>query len=320
MLTRYKLSLLEKCIQDDKNYFSIDDKEYYNKFLEYKANIEKYKNNIQQIERQKNYLQDQKIKIIEEMKNKFKSEEIALASIETDLAKYKNEYILKILTQIDENKKMLQKLYIDLELNKTNAELNLVNIEYAKNTLDKYQIDTLVSIDDNIKNNLIKISELEKNLKIVNISIDECKVVAQNDWVINVIKEINVGDLLQSGVDILTIVPQNGSEYKVQLYVNNKDIGTLKEGNKVKFHFYALPYKEYGELVGKISKISVDAKVDGQTGTSYYLVECDLQNRPLYSHKGEKAEIKLGMTCESYVVAKRKKILYYLLEKINLKD
>lgn len=316
----YKLSLLEKSIQDDKNYFSIDDKEYYNKFLEYKANIEKYKNNIQQIENQKSYLQDKKVQMINEMQNKFKSAEISLTSIETDLSKYKNEYILNLLSQVEENKRNLQKLFIDLELNKTKTELNLVNIEYAKNTLDKYQIDSLVSVDDSIKNNLVQISELEKNLNIANINISDCKVVAQNDGIVNVIKDINVGDLLQSGVDILTVVPNSGSEYKVQLYVNNKDIGTLKEGNKVKFHFYALPYKEYGELIGKVSKISVDAKLDGQTGNSYYLVECDIENRPLYSHKGEKAEIKLGMTCEAYVVTKRKKILHYVLEKINLKD
>ncbi|WDC83397.1 HlyD family efflux transporter periplasmic adaptor subunit [Caloramator sp. mosi_1] len=240
--------------------------------------------------------------------------------IEVDLSKYKNEYILNLLSQIEENKRALQKLSIDLELNKTNSEINLVNIEYAKNTLDKYQIDNLVSIDESIKNNLIQISELEKNLNIANINISDCRVVAQNDGVVNVIKDINVGDLLQSGVDVLTVVPNSGSEYKVQLYVNNKDIGTLKEGNKVKFHFYALPYKEYGELTGKISKVSVDSRIDGQTGTSYYLVECDVENRPLYSHKGEKAEIKLGMTCEAYVVTKRKKILHYLLEKINLKD
>ncbi|MBZ4647232.1 MAG: hypothetical protein JG777_2721 [Clostridia bacterium] len=34
----------------------------------------------------------------------------------------------------------------------------------------------------------------------------------------------------------------------------------------------------------------------------------------------EKAEIKVGMACEAQVITKTKKVLYYLLEKINLKE
>jgi len=36
--------------------------------------------------------------------------------------------------------------------------------------------------------------------------------------------------------------------------------------------------------------------------------------------KGQKGELKIGMTCEAQVITKRKKILYFLLEKINLKN
>ncbi|WDC83396.1 hypothetical protein PL321_11645 [Caloramator sp. mosi_1] len=74
----YKLSLLEKSIQEDKNYLPTDDKEYYNKYLEYKSNIEKYQNSIKQIERQRSYLQDKKVQLINEMQNKLKNAEISL--------------------------------------------------------------------------------------------------------------------------------------------------------------------------------------------------------------------------------------------------
>lgn len=53
---------------------------------------------------------------------------------------------------------------------------------------------------------------------------------------------------------------------------------------------------------------------------SYYFVESEIENKPLFSYKGEQGEIKIGMTCEAQVVTKQKKILYYLLEKINLKN
>ncbi len=64
--------------------------------------------------------------------------------------------------------------------------------------------------------------------------------------------------------------------------------------------------------------IATDATVDPKSGLSYYLVESTIENKPLFSYNGEKGELKMGMTCEAQVITKQKKILYYLLEKINL--
>ncbi|WP_257788397.1 HlyD family secretion protein [Clostridium saccharobutylicum] len=105
----------------------------------------------------------------------------------------------------------------------------------------------------------------------------------------------------------------------MSLYVSNKDIAGIKVDQKVKYHFEALPYKEYGELNGTITEIATDATVDPKTGISYYLVQSEIENKPLFSYKGDEGEIKMGMACEAQVVTKKKKILYYLLEKINLK-
>lgn len=140
------------------------------------------------------------------------------------------------------------------------------------------------------------------------------------DGVVNVKNDIAKGQLVQLGQEILSIIPQDDSQYKVQLYVSNKDITGMKIGEKIKYHFEALPYKEYGELTGTLTDIAEDATVDTKTGTSYYLVKSEIQNKPLFSYKGEKGELKMGMTCEAQVITKQKKILYYLLEKINLKS
>ena len=66
--------------------------------------------------------------------------------------------------------------------------------------------------------------------------------------------------------------------------------------------------------------MSIDANGDAKSGLSYYWVESEIENKPLFSYKGEKGELKIGMTCAAQVITKRKKILYYLLEKINLKN
>ncbi|QEK12907.1 hypothetical protein FQB35_11545 [Crassaminicella thermophila] len=77
----------------------------------------------------------------------------------------------------------------------------------------------------------------------------------------------------------------------------------------------ALPYKEYGELTGKITKIAEDVK-PSKDNKSFYLVEADIE---LVGYNDEKKKIKVGMVCEARIITKTKKILYYLLEKIDLR-
>lgn len=64
----------------------------------------------------------------------------------------------------------------------------------------------------------------------------------------------------------------------------------------------------------------LDATVDPETGMSYYLVEATIDNETLYGHKGDEGAIKIGMTTEAHIVTDSKKILYFLLEKMHLKD
>ena len=70
---------------------------------------------------------------------------------------------------------------------------------------------------------------------------------------------------------------------------------------------------------GVITKVSADSLVDSNTGISYYNAEASVENKPLYNRKKERGEIKAGMTCETQIITRKEKVLYYLLEKVNLK-
>lgn len=181
-------------------------------------------------------------------------------------------------------------------------------------------MDALVQLADSIKQNKQKIDELKTNIGRLQLNIDKNTVKAPIDGMVSVKNDISIDQLVKSGQEVLTVIPQNSSQYRVQLYVSNKDIIGMKLGEKIKYHFQALPYKEYGELTGIITNIAVDATLDPKLGTSYYLVESVIKNRPLFNYKNEKGEVKIGMTCEAQVIPERKKILYFLLEKINFKN
>jgi HlyD family secretion protein len=201
------------------------------------------------------------------------------------------------------------------------------DVKNAKDALDLAELDLqiyrnkyMLEIQDTINADEKALNSLEKTFKSTNLNFQDLNIIAPIVGVINVMTEINKGDLLESGVTIATIVPANESRFKVQLYVPNKDIANIKVGDRIKYHFLALPYREYGELSGKIINIGIDSKIDQQRAESVYLVEAGIDNKPLYSYKGNKAEVKVGMLCEAQIITKTKKILYYLLEKINLMD
>lgn len=224
------------------------------------------------------------------------------------------------LKQRRETYNSLQKLWEDGAAAREDVKNARESLDSAELDLQIYRNKLLVEIQNNIATDEKAIIALERNLKSSALSIGDSVVTAPIAGVINTVKEINQGDLLQSGEEIITIVPEHNTRYKVQIYVANKDIANIKTGDPIKYHFLALPYREYGELKGRITNIGIDAKPDGANAAAVYLVEADIENKPLYSYKGTKAEIKVGMLCEAQVITKTKKILYFLLEKIDLMD
>ena len=73
-------------------------------------------------------------------------------------------------------------------------------------------------------------------------------------------------------------------------------------------------------LEGKVVNISEDSSFNQTNGTHSFIVTATVENKFLFSYKGNKAALKNGMTCEAQVITKSKKVLFFLLEKIDLWD
>lgn len=300
----FQLNLLQKSIDENKNNFS-QESIYFNQFIDYKLSIEQYESKINQAEKIYNSLKGNN----RASKDQVGSAWTALDEAKKDLEKYKNQYYINIKVSIAETEGKIKEL--DSNLGSINQS------EYL--TKENSKIGMLVQIDDRIKVNEEKLQELNDNLKALNMNIDKCNVKAPYSGIVDMTSDIKIGDMLQVGVVIANILP-NDSKYKVEMYISNKDIANIKEGQEIKYQIDSLPYKEYGYASGKIKNIGADSKVNQQTGTSFYIAEAYIDNNTLYSHKGEEAEIKNGMVCEGKVVVRREKVLYYLLKKLDLKD
>ncbi len=208
---------------------------------------------------------------------------------------YKNEYLLSIQTSMKELNKQVRQIELQM------ADLN---VQFIK-TIDAAKE---------------KLKELMSQKRNIELSLEDREVRSPIEGTVNVITDIAAGDLVQTGSEILTIVPKNDSDFVVELALHNQDIANIHPGDQVKFNFLALPSQEYGHLTGHIRTVSVDATQHPQNGVSYYVAEASLEDQPLYSNKGEEARVKVGMVVEAHVITRSEKILYYLLEKIDLRE
>lgn len=244
----------------------------------------------------------------------------ALELAENELIQLKTATLKSVqdeIKQIESNKKLAEQ-----EMNKLIIDDGLIqtNVEQRELALKKYKTDALVEIYNQIEEQEVLYQSQKRELESTQLAIANCTIKSPIDGTIHITQEVSTGDLIASGTDIATIIPINDTMYKIEIFMPNSEIAGLKIGDQIKYKFDALPYKEYGQLEGTIGNISSDAKVSDAQGISGYIVEGSISNETVYSYKNEPAEIKIGMTCEAHVITERKKILFYLLEKINLMD
>ncbi|UZW14496.1 HlyD family efflux transporter periplasmic adaptor subunit [Clostridium pasteurianum] len=328
-----KLNLLQKSINDNKNYFG-DNSSYSNQLQSYQINIQQYQGKINNARNQYNALKkqiyeqkkqtssqnmqnssqiDQNNEISEiNNKSQLDNAKIAIDSANQDLSKYKLEFMQNINSSKEQNEIKIKEIQSAPSLSQENGS------QYTSS--EEYKHDNLIQIDTNIKAAQSKINQDNNNIKSIDINIAQCTVKAPSDGIINSLNEIKEGDLLQAGTQIATMLPIDNSQYKIQIYIANKDIGNIKKGQNIRCNFDALPYSDYGSIDTKITNLSADAKVNQNNSTSYYTAEAIIYNKPLYNRKREKADIKPGMTSQIDIITRKEKILYYLMKQINLKD
>jgi multidrug efflux pump subunit AcrA (membrane-fusion protein) len=186
--------------------------------------------------------------------------------------------------------------------------------------VERTKATEVVATDEKIKTVTDNMAEVSQSVKQLELDINNAIVRASVDGVVNVLSQVYKGDFVANGNNMLTIIPDENSAFKMQMTVSNKDIGEINAGDTVKYSFAALPYREYGQVAGKITSISKDAVNNETNGQSYYIVEATVPTAKLVSNSGKQGQIKVGMVCEAHVITKQKSFLRYFLEKINLLD
>lgn len=334
-----QLERLKDVIQNKENTFGKEETPYYNQAVEILITIERMEKEIK--ERKEFY---------EKAKNEFKNNEKDVETTvedgvediigegtvtqeqvsegkrlyeeaEYELEQYINQQLLQVNNEVDQEKDQLEEIITALNSTLDFSKLENNQKESYQASLENFKSDILVQINNDIESLKQQTAQFKQEISTVEQQMKDNIIKAPIDGIINVRTKLSTGDFLQAGTEVLTIIPgTDTSTYKVQLLVLNQDIANTRVGDLVNFRLHSLPYQEFGQLHGEITKVSADAVHDAETGVSYYSVEATIDNETLLSHKQQEAEIKIGMTTDAHIIVESKKILHFLLEKIDLRD
>lgn len=252
---------------------------------------------------------------------------------EADITNAENAYNTAII-----NRDVLKKSYISqienkisnlyeeiqtLENNKKILEVSLKSVKdfetYEKLSLNKLKNEAITTVNSEIDSLNGNIISLQLQMAELDETIKNSKIKASVDGTVTLIKNLNTGDIVQAGTLLCSIVPME-DELKVNLYIPESEVAKVAVGQKTEYNFNAIPYNEYGKVTGEIISISADSIANESSGTKYYIAQASLSQTSLTNNDGDVREIKTGMLLEAKSISGSKKIITWLLEKLNFID
>lgn len=261
------------------------------------------------------------------LKKEEKGIEIFLSSLKDNMSKFeKKDYYYNAFLEYQLNLKKLDLNLLEAEKscfekknlgNKYISEKSLNdskrNYELAKINREQHIIENKVFYGNKLKEVQDKIQLLSKNIEKIEEEIKLSNVTSPINGIVQIEKKVNVGDFVNSGEVLLRVVPKD-YDIKMDIYIENKDIAKAKINQEIKYRINPLPYKEFGMSRGKVKSISKDSNYN-QDGR--YLVEGSIEITKLSNRQGHEEEIPIGALADIRIVVKRKKIIWYVLEKLD---
>lgn len=241
--------------------------------------------------------------------NAFKKENIEFYNryLTFDLEREKLQLsYLKAERDFEDEKSLIYSMRNQRKLDELESTVRLQELN-----LDSYVSRTLVDLEHEIFSIDEELTVLAKSRRNLQESIKRCEVTASISGQVQQLEEINSGDFLSMGTEVLRVLPTEDSVIKVDIMVSNKDISGIEVGDAVSYKFPALPESKYGVFKGYITKIPSDVTNTGVDG-SVYILEGSVETLS--------PELKNGMFCDVRIITRELRILDYLLEKLDFKS
>ena len=248
--------------------------------------------------------------------NSIRNEENRLAQLENQAE------VLHAGTLADISGRMLalEVSILDMSQSVSRAELqrdSVFFVEYEAGDAVMLRFSELNNTYGQINTIKQEISRLELSMEGIEAQISDATARAPIDGVVAVNTEITQGGFIPGGVQVLSVIPAREDMLNANIFISNQDIGQITEGMTALFDIAAMPRRDFGEITGTITRISTDiAAGDGMHG--FFVVESEIEDRVYYDTRGQGVSLRVGMSFEARIIVERQRILFYLLDRLNL--
>lgn len=143
--------------------------------------------------------------------------------------------------------------------------------------------------------------------------LDRTDVRSPVDGIVNRVMVKTVGGVVQPGMDIVEIVPQEGN-LVIEAKIKPADIAFLRPGQKATIKFTAYDYTIYGSLKAKLEHVGADSITDDK-GNSFFLVRL-VTDKSYLGTKEHPLPIMPGMITTAEILTGKKTVLSYILKPV----
>jgi hemolysin D len=119
-----------------------------------------------------------------------------------------------------------------------------------------------------------------------------------------------VGGVVTEAQQLMLVVPDE-EQLEVEVFLDNKDIGFVREGMPAEIKIHTFPFTKYGVIDADITNVSDDATVDEQQGLIYRMQLRMLKNTIWV--EGKEVRLQPGMAVTAEVKTGERRVIEFFL-------
>lgn len=198
-----------------------------------------------------------------------------------------------------------------------NITLREIEHEVADSELESFTAEFYSTLHSEKEKLQVEYKSVLSDLEKINSQFSFLQVKAPLDGFIQENSSLNVGDYLESNMNVLNIIPNDSKNFRVEIEIPSKDIGKIKEHLKVKYRLAAFPFFEYQGAEGFITSIDPDIRSRTENSELFYVAYADIDRTEFSNRLGLSFPIRAGLETDARIVLEKSTILFYLLRKLD---
>jgi hemolysin D len=141
------------------------------------------------------------------------------------------------------------------------------------------------------------------------------RLTAPIDGVVQQLVVHTAGGVVQTAQVLMVIVPLE-DHVEIEAWVENKDVGFVKQGQRAAVKVDAFPYTRFGLLEGKVGLVSSDAVQDEKRGPIFQ-ARITVPARELVLNDASKVALSPGMAVTADIATGRRSLISYFLSPLQ---